>query len=354
MSSLVGTGAATGLSVALLLAPACTPETSELRETLFEGETMGTTYSVTLAGELPEDERRGLGAAVHGALEDVDESMSNYLPDSELSRLNRAPVGEAFPLSTELFFVLSEARRISAVTAGAFDVTVSPLVRLWGFGPGAHGSDADPTPGQIAAARERVGYRSLRLADDPPRATKERALELDLSAIAKGYGVDRVAELLLDEGYEDFLVEVGGEVRTAGASARGGPWRVGIEKPLPGVRVVFRILPLSGPSLATSGDYRNFYERDGRLLSHLIDPRTARPVAHALASVSVVHESCMTADALASALLVMGPDDGYRLAEREGWAVLFLSRSTTAGEPAIAERATPVFAERFIPAALTP
>jgi thiamine biosynthesis lipoprotein len=317
---------------------------------VIDGETMGTTYTVALVGALDEGDRQRLASSIQSVLDEVNERMSNYLVDSELSRLNRAPVGEAFAVSKELAFVLSEAQRISELTSGAFDVTVSPLVRLWGFGPGPGSLEADdePSPAEtaIAAARERVGFRALHLSETPPVATKEKALELDLSAIAKGYAVDRVALFLADEGYDDYLVEIGGELRSSGMSPRGDAWRVAIEKPLPGVRAVARVVPLRDLALATSGDYRNFYERDGRLWSHLIDPAAGRPVSHTLGSVSVAHESCMTADALASGLLVMGPEDGYRLALREGWAALFLSRSPDHPSK-VTERATPAFEREF-------
>jgi thiamine biosynthesis lipoprotein len=311
----------------------------------FEGETMGTTYVVRLAQTISETDRLGVARTIDDTLASVNRAMSNYLPDSEISIFNRAGTGTRVSVSREVFDVVSEARRVSELTGGAFDITVAPLVRLWGFGPGAYDRDEPPTEDEIARARAAVGFRHLVLADDPVTLTKlVPELECDLSAIAKGYGVDRVAEALEKSGYRDYMVEVGGEVRTLGKNSVGNAWRIAIEKPLPGARAIQRIVSLSGLSMATSGDYRNFYELEGKIYSHLIDPRTARPVSHRVASVSVLSDTAMEADALASGLLVLGPEEGFDLAVAQDLAVLFLSRTET-GE--IEERATPAFAELF-------
>lgn len=318
---------------------------------------MGTTYLVQVSDPLSESDRIAVSRAIQETLDDVNRKMSTYLPDSEVSQFNRAAAGVAVLLSLHTFEVFGEAARISELTDGAFDVTVAPLVRLWGFGAGASsnkGNDGNrhvPSEEAVAAALEVVGFRHVELDDDPPSVTKdEDRVECDLSAIAKGYGVDLVAELLSRRGSKNFMVEVGGEVRTSGKNASGDAWRIGIEKPLrllrplPEARALQRTLPLSGLSLATSGDYRNFYEEDGKLYSHLIDPREGRPVSHQLASVSVVDHTCMRADALASGLLVLGPEEGYELAVREDLTVLFLIRTDDGG---IEERATPSFEALF-------
>jgi thiamine biosynthesis lipoprotein len=316
------------------------PETAR-----FEGETMGTTYLVQIADALSQSDRIAVTRVVQETLDDVDRKLSTYVPESEVSRFNRAPAATPFRLSTESFEVFEEAARISELTGGAFDITVAPLVRLWGFGAGASERESIPGDDAVAAARRVVGFHHLSLSDDPPSVTKDLdGLECDLSAIAKGYAVDLVAELLAKRGWNNFMVEVGGEVRTSGKNASGSAWRIGIEKPLPGVRELQRIVSLSGLSLATSGDYRNFYEDNGEIYSHLIDPRQARPVAHELASVSVVDLTCMRADALASGLLVLGPEAGFELAVEEDLAVLFLIRTEEGG---IEERATPSFDDLF-------
>jgi len=337
-----------GVLAVALAASACQPEASP--ETVrFEGETMGTTYLVQVSDPLSESERIAVSRMVQETLDDVNRTMSTYVADSEVSRFNRAAAGVAIPLSIPGFEVFSEAERVSELTGGAFDVTVAPLVRLWGFGAGAWTRPQGPqVPSEeaIAAARALVGFHHIRLDDDPPSVTKDKdGVECDLSAIAKGYGVDLVAEELSRRGWKNFMVEVGGEVRTSGKNATGEAWRIGIEKPLPGKRALQRTLPLSGLSLATSGDYRNFYEVDGKLYSHLIDPREGRPVSHNLASVSVVEDSCMRADALASGLLVLGPEEGYQLAVREDLTVLFLIRHDDGG---IEERPSPSFAALFL------
>ena len=312
---------------------------------------MGTTYLVQVSDPLSESERIAVSRAVQETLADVDQTMSTYVSDSEVSQFNRAAAGVTVPLSMHGFEVFREAARVSELTHGAFDVSVAPLVRLWGFGAGASTNGTNrqvPSEEAVAAARELVGFHHVRLDDDPPSVTKdEDGVECDLSAIAKGYGVDLVAEVLSRRGLKNFMVEVGGEVRTSGKNATGEAWRIGIEKPLPPLRearALQRTLPLSGLSLATSGDYRNFYEVDGKRYSHLIDPREGRSVSHTLASVSVVDHTCMRADALASGLLVLGPEAGYELAVREDLAVLFLIRTDDGG---IEERPTPSFEALF-------
>jgi thiamine biosynthesis lipoprotein len=330
--------------VATLVSAACQSE-PPVETARFEGETMGTTYLVQVSEPLTQSQRILVSRMVQEALDDVNQKMSTYVPESEVSRLNQAPAGAPVRLSIDAFEVFREAARVSELTDGAFDVTVAPLVRLWGFGAGASSEPRAASDAGVDATRELVGFRNLLLDDDPPSATKRfDGIESDLSGIAKGFAVDRVAERLEKDGWTNFMVEVGGEVRTSGKNVSGDAWRIGIEKPLPGKRELQRTISLSGLSLATSGDYRNFYEQDGKLYSHLIDPRAGRPVAHTLASVSVVEHTCMRADALASGLLVLGPDAGYELAVREDLAVLFLVRTE---DGRIEERGTPSFDELF-------
>lgn len=303
------------------------------------GATMGTSYTVKVVGELDEAGQRALADAVERALGGVDGAMSTYKPESELSRLNRLPADTPFHASPELRLVLEEARRVHALSGGAFDVTVGPLVNRWGFGPGKK-HDAPPDDGELAALRARVGDALLRWEGDT--LLKARAdVYVDLSAIAKGYGVDKVAEAIEAGGHERYLVEVGGEVRVRGTNPDGKPWQVGVEKPVGGAdQPVQEVVPLGTGSLATSGDYRNYYERDGKRISHTIDARTGRPIEHRLASVTVIHPSCTTADALATALNVLGPEAGLELATREKLAALFIVR-TEAGEFEL--RRTPEF-----------
>ena len=288
---------------------------------------MGTSYNVKLVcdKEATQEGYRRFHAKLQASLDEVNSKMSHYLEDSEISQLNRAAADEPVDISPDTIEVLQTAERISDVTGGAFDVTVAPFVNAWGFGP--PGRPSQPTAAEeIQTLLDMTGWRQLVL--DTPAATltkKNDDLVVDLSAIAKGFGVDRVAEVIESEGFEHFMVEVGGEIRTRGLNDRGEPWRIGIERPLPGASALELIVPLTDLAMATSGDYRNYWEVDGKRISHTIDPRTGYPIDHNVASVSVVHSSCTDADAYATALLVLGPD-GMELAEDLGLAAYFLER----------------------------
>jgi thiamine biosynthesis lipoprotein len=289
------------------------------------GRSMGTTWHVTYlpgdAAAAPE----AVQAALEGELAAVNASMSTYREDSEISRFNRAPVGEWFAVSPDFLAVLEAALDIGRRSGGAYDVTVAPLVNLWGFGPGASQPQV-PAAGAIDALRADVGQQHLEVDGSAARVRKAAALSLDFSSIAKGYAVDRLARYLRGQRIGDFLVEVGGEMRLAGRSPRGDRWRVAIERPSPGDRAVGVALSLSDVAVATSGDYRNYFEIDGRRYSHSIDPRTGYPVAHDLVSVTVVAERAMEADAWATALVVLGPDRAMTVASDQAMAVYFIRR----------------------------
>ncbi len=308
---------------------------------------MGTTFTVkVVARNLSEEQLDALRRAVESELENVNSKMSTYLPSSELSRFNAFRRTDPFPVSQDTLDVFLEAQRISAATNGAFDVTVGPLVRAWGFGPGERSRKA-PAAGELERLRARIGWDKIEMDEASSTIRKLRPeVECDLSAIAKGYAVDRVSRALRSLAYREHMVEVGGEVRTSGRNAAGQPWRIGIEHPDDARRTPYRALPLEGLSMATSGDYRNYYEKDGRRFSHTIDPRTGRPVQHRLASVSVVHQRCIAADGWATALMVLGETDGYQLAVEQGLAALFLVRNAESG---FSERATPAFSSLFGP-----
>ena len=316
--------------VVLLLLSACRPAPST--EGL-AGATMGTTYSIRIAGA-------GLGAAglarlqaeVDQVLDEVNRQMSTYRPDSEITQFNRAGANEPVAVSPDFLRVLRRGLEIAEASGGAFDPTVGALVAAWGFGAGAKARQR-PDPEQVAAARQQVGYGHLAIGADGRITKGIAALQLDLSAIAKGYGVDRVAELLLSRNIRNFLVEIGGETRAEGLNGSGVPWRVGVQRPdygpEPG-RDFEGVLGLTGGrAVATSGDYQNFYQDgDGATYAHIIDPRTAMPVRHAVASVSVLAADCLTADGLATTLDVLGPEEGIPwLAEHfPGAEVLFVVR----------------------------
>ena len=308
------------------------------------GTTMGTAWS--LVAVAPRGSRPALQALVQASLDGVDGRMSTWKPDSELSRLVAHAGTDAVPASPELREVLRLAREVSEASAGAFDVTVGPLVDAWGFGPdGRRGEPDDETLDQLT---RRVGYRHLEV-DDAVGSVRKRIpdLSVDLSAIAKGWGADQAAAALRQAGYRDFLLEVGGEVVAAGQRVDGAAWCVGVERPDPDRRAVHTAVGLRDLALATSGDYRNFFEAgDGRRRSHTIDPRTGRPVAHGLASVSVVSERCAHADAWATALTVLGPKAGVAVAERLQLAARFVTRDA---DGTLTVTATPGFEALLLP-----
>jgi thiamine biosynthesis lipoprotein len=302
------------------------PEEAKSSELLLAGPTMGTRYTIKIAAETSstEAQRAALEAAVERALEAVDGSMSTWREDSELARFNRHGT-EPFAASDELLEVVEKAIEISQATGGAFDVTVGPLVDAWGFG--SEVVIGAPPDEQIERLLESTGTDRLALDTAGGTLAKDRQdLRVDLSALAKGYAVDQVAAVLSEAGFSSFMVEIGGEVVTRGRKADGESWRIGVEVPDPERRAVQTAVALDGAALATSGDYRNFRLEDGRRISHIIDPRTGRPVTHQLTSVSVIAPSCMIADAWATALTVLGPAEGTALARQQGLAALFIFR----------------------------
>ncbi|MGK0361715.1 MAG: thiamine biosynthesis lipoprotein [Bradymonadia bacterium] len=295
----------------------------------FRGQTMGTTYTVKVISAVPLNGEQNVrvGGLIQRALAEVNQGMSTYIDDSELSRLNQNRSTAPIKASPALVALLEDARGISEASGGAFDVTIGPLVNAWGFGPSGRGTPPDAA--QVAALSQKIGYQKLGLTVAPGsgQITKGHPeMYVDLSAIAKGHGVDRVFATLNETGYADLFVEIGGETRAAGKNAFNKAWRVGIEKPVAGQRAILKAVPLRGVAMATSGDYRNFYEQDGQRISHTIDARTGRPITHRLASVSVVHPRCAIADGWATALNVLGPQEGFALAQTQGLAALFLVR----------------------------
>lgn len=295
----------------------------------FGGGTMGTRYSVKLV-DLPDGtslEQVSFEAA--RILQRVDrDQMSTYAPDSELSRLNAAPVGQDIPLSPEMSEVLALALELNRLTDGAFDVTVGPLVNRWGFGPEDRREDRIPTQAEIDALLARVGSRHL-LLDSTRRSLRKTAdVYVDLSGIAKGYAVDKVADYLDSIGVTSYFIEVGGELRIRGYKPGNQSWVPAIEKPVDTAPQVHNIFYARGEPIAVagSGDYRNYFEADGVHYSHEIDPGTGKPITHDLAGVYVIDSTAARADALATAFMVMGAERGFALAEDLGLAVYFVTR----------------------------
>ncbi|GAB2905719.1 FAD:protein FMN transferase [Rheinheimera gaetbuli] len=285
---------------------------------------MGTYYVVKFYSKTPVDQTV-LQQAIDKELELVNDLMSTYRPDSELMRFNRHGASEPFSLSAQTRVVIAEALRMAAQTNGVLDVTVGPLTELWGFGARGRVEHA-PSDDDITRARAVVGYDKLTLEGN--QLTKSVAgLAVDLSTIAKGYGVDQVAAILDDYSIENYLVEIGGEMRIKGEKSAAKPWKIAIEKPVNAERAVQRILQTGDMGIATSGDYRNYFEEDSVRYSHLLDPRTGKPIQHRTLSVTVLHPSCMTADGYATALNVMTADEALVFANRYNIAALIVVKT---------------------------
>jgi thiamine biosynthesis lipoprotein len=285
-------------------------------ETTITGHTMGTTYMVKVVGHRFAKTRH-LKALIDKRLEAVDASMSTYRSGSEISRFNaQDKAGEPFVPSKDFLAVMRVAAEIYAATDGAWDGTLDPLITLWGFGR-EQKSDRLPTPAEIKALLPRVGFDRITITPQGRLVKGDGRLTLDLASIAKGYGVDALADLLTEEGFSDYLVEVGGEVFAAGRRPDGKPWRVGINRPdrAAGYSEVYKVVALSDKGFATSGDYRNYFETGGRHYSHILNPRTGYPIENGVVSASVMADSCTLADGLATAFMVMGPASGLALVE---------------------------------------
>lgn len=315
------------LLIPALLVTACgetqQTDTTEPSVTQLEGRIFGTFYQISIAGDLSESEQKSLHQPVREKLKEVDRAMSTYRDDSDLMRLNNQTPGSWVELPQRVIDVLNTAQTLSEQTSGAFDVTIGGLVNLWSFGPEDRPTDIPPD--DILQKRLRkVGHEQLEVDPADNRARRMSDLFVDLSAIAKGDAVDQVGNLLEERGYERYLVNIGGDLRTGRRKAESAPWRIGIEVPRNGPQTAQHSLPLEGMSLATSGDYRNYFEVDGHRYSHTIDPRDGRPVTHALASVSVFHPSNRMADALATAFMVMGVDATLDYADTHDIAVLVI------------------------------
>lgn len=309
-------------------------------EVELSGRAMGTTWRVkyATAAASPPLEPEAVAREVSGCLEQLEQLLSTYRPDSELSRFNRFAETGWFSVAPEVAWVAAEARAVSGLTGGAYDATVLPLVERWGFGP--HGRAAElPGAAELAVLRRRVDWRRLEVRENPPALRKtEAGVGADFSSLVKGYAADAASARLARLGAPRHLVQVGGDMRSGGAD-----WPVAIERPLEERVEVEAVVTLAGDALSTSGDYRNAYRVGARRYGHIIDPRSGAPVEGALASVSVIHASCARSSALATALFVLGPEEGWRLAEREGIAALFLVRSGAGFE----RRMTPAFARRL-------
>jgi len=308
----------------------------------FAGETQGTTYSIKLCADpMSTEQEAAVRQAIQTRLAAIDRTMSTYRPDSEISRFNQFAETTPVKVSANLIQVLELAREVSIASDGAFDVTVAPLVKAWGFGPDKRRTGA-PDDAELTALRQRVGYQKVEIDRAASTLRKVQSdVTCDLNAIAQGYTVDKLAADLDALGYANYMIEVGGEVRSRGLNAHGIPWQVGIARPITTGEGIELVVPLRDAALSTSGDYRDYYEENGVRISHIIDPRTGRPIAHQLASASVIDGQCALADAYATALMVLGPDAGYPFALKQNLPVLFIIHTDS---ESFAEKATPSFA----------
>lgn len=319
------------LTVCNPLANSALAQESDSRPLEMSGITWGT-VSWSVIAFAPADREPLLQESIESVFDRVNDQMSTFQPDSEISRFNASQSLDWFEVSPETALVVARAQEISAASAGAFDITVGPLVNLWNFGPDKTDIRI-PDATSIQAIQETTGFQHLKVRGDPPALKKSKPeLQIDLSAIAKGYAVDLIAEQLQRLDVDSCLVEVGGEVRAWGEKPDNVPWTVGVEKPVALRRDVWSVIELHHKSMASSGDYRKFYDIDGQRFSHTIDPRTGRPVTGGPTAVSVIAADCMTADAIATAVMVCGKDKGLALARTAGVELLVLMPSPEAGE----------------------
>ena len=308
------------------------------------GRVFGTEYHIKVVLTDDPEQLDTLATGITSVLESVDASMSTWREDSELSRFNETDdQTQWFEVSAPLHEVLTVAHEVSEFSDGAFDITVGPVVNLWGFGPEARPEQV-PEAALLQQRLAAVGYEKLEFRAEPPAIKVVGSRQyLDLSAIAKGYAVDAVSEFLSDSGVEAHLVEIGGEVRVSGRKPGDEAWRLAIEEPVEGRREVNRVVALDRQAMATSGDYRNYYESAGQRFSHTIDPENGMPISHNLASVTVITDTTMRADALATAFNVMGYEKARELAIRENVAVYFIIRE----EGGFEAHYTPAFSSYF-------
>ena len=317
------------LLAAAALLSGCAAAPPPAAVTLLQGETMGSAWTVKIAGALAQP-RETLEQGVQARFEAVNQALSTWRKDSALSLFNAHPGDDWVDVDPELAAVMAYALGLAGRSGGAYDVTVGPLVNLWGFGPDP-ATRRVPDAAAIEAARARVGWQKVEVDAAAHRARKPAGVYVDLSSLGKGRGVDRAAEYLDSVGVANYLIDLSGKLRARGRNPRGEVWRVAVEKPgaddpssvtVPAPAIV----ELRNESIATAGDYRRFFEVDGRHYSHIIDPRTGFPVTHATVSATALALDCMSADAWATVFMAMAPADALRLAERESLPALLIRR----------------------------
>jgi len=306
--------------------PASQTRVKTLLKTLLQGKTMGTTYNIGVVHfKNQKVDGDALKVTIDDLLENINQQVSTYIPSSQISQFNKREQTDWFKVDKDFFTTVESAQLVSEETQGLFDISVSPIINLWGFG--AEKNDQPPNEDQIKKALTNVGYKQLQL--DPELSSLKKlkpSLSIDLSAIAKGFAVDKISQLLMNKGFSDHIVEIGGELRVSGHNQNDKAWRIAIEQPDVAANTVSRSVAMTNLAVATSGDYRNYFVENGVRRSHIIDPTTGYPVTHNLASVTVLHESAMMADAYATALLVMGDAKGKAFAKEHQLDVLMIVR----------------------------
>lgn len=292
----------------------------------FGGPTMGSTYSIKylrtkgLAG--PEEVK----VVVEKILAEVDRQMSTYRNDSDIERFNDLPANSCQTMPASILELVRVGEQLSLQSEGAYDLTVEPLLDLWGFGPQAR-EEKVPTAPALAETMKRVGHAHLRIEGE--QLCKDAAVEVDFNSIAAGYTVDTIAAKLEAMGIHNYLAEATGELKAAGKKLDGSPWRIALEEPRDDQQVAERVIEVDGYGVSTSGDYRNYFEQGGRRYSHTFDARTGTPINHTLASVTVIDPSTLMADGLSTLLLILGPERGWDYAEKHGIGAFFVMRADT-------------------------
>ncbi|AHZ72568.1 ApbE-like lipoprotein [Pseudomonas mandelii JR-1] len=292
----------------------------------FDGPAMGSRYSIQYVRHSYTLGPKAVQAEVENILAEVDRQFSTYRSDSDIERFNDLPANRCQKMPTPILKLIRVAQLLSEQSEGSYDLTVEPLLNLWGFGPQAR-EEKVPTAQSLAEVRQRVGYQHLRI--DRDQLCKDAAVEVDFNSIAAGYAVDTIAEKLEAMGIRSYLVEVTGELKAAGKKHDGSPWRIALEEPRDDRQVAERVIVVDGYGVSTSGDYRNYFEQDGRRYSHTFDARTGAPVSHTLASVTVINPSALMADGLSTLLLILGPERGWDYAEKHDIGAFFVIRADT-------------------------
>lgn len=306
----------------------------------FGGPTMGSRYSIQYVRKANGPEPVHVQAAVETILAQVDQQLSTYRSDSDIQRFNDLPANHCQVMPDSILQLVEVGEQLSRESAGSFDLTVEPLLNLWGFGPQSR-EERVPDAQALSLVRQRVGHEHLRIEGD--QLCKDAAVEVDFNSIAAGYAVDLIAAKLSQMGVDSFLAEATGELKAVGTKPDGTPWRVALEEPRDDQQVAERIIAIDGDGVSTSGDYRHYFEQDGRRYSHTLDASTGAPVTHSLAAVTVIHASALMADGLSTLLLILGPERGWDYAQQHKVAAFFLIRTGTGFEAHGSE----VFERRF-------